>query len=90
MSATISRRDAGVVVCHIGEGSDELFFGYESWRSLLRLQSLDDRTGMPWASTLTCACASCDACRDISIISFALAMSPCCKARPEAFAYIRA
>jgi asparagine synthase (glutamine-hydrolysing) len=33
---------AGVVVCHAGEGADELFYGYPSWRTLLRLQQADD------------------------------------------------
>lgn len=33
-------RDNGVVVCQVGEGSDELFWGYRSWRVSLRLQQL--------------------------------------------------
>lgn len=36
-------RRAGVVVAQAGEGADELFFGYPSWQTLLRLQ---------WANTL--------------------------------------
>lgn len=35
-------RDNGVVVCQVGEGSDELFWGYASWRRALKLQQLDD------------------------------------------------
>ncbi len=31
-------RDNGVVVCQVGEGSDELFWGYPSWKILLQLQ----------------------------------------------------
>jgi asparagine synthase (glutamine-hydrolysing) len=31
-------RDSGVVVCQVGEGSDELFWGYKYWRDSLRLQ----------------------------------------------------
>ena len=31
-------RDAGVIVCQVGEGSDELFCGYPEWRQKLRLQ----------------------------------------------------
>jgi asparagine synthase (glutamine-hydrolysing) len=31
-------RDAGVIVCQVGEGSDELFCGYPEWRLKLRLQ----------------------------------------------------
>jgi asparagine synthase (glutamine-hydrolysing) len=33
-------RDNGVVVCQVGEGSDELFWGYRSWQFSLRLQQL--------------------------------------------------
>jgi asparagine synthase (glutamine-hydrolysing) len=36
-------RDHGVIVCQLGEGSDELFWGYPAWRSTLRLQRLADR-----------------------------------------------
>ncbi|MEK6274449.1 MAG: asparagine synthase (glutamine-hydrolyzing) [Actinomycetota bacterium] len=35
-------RDNGVVVCQVGEGADELFWGYPSWKTLLRLQRYDD------------------------------------------------
>jgi asparagine synthase (glutamine-hydrolysing) len=35
-------RDNGVVVCQVGEGSDELFWGYPSWKTMLRLQQKDD------------------------------------------------
>ena len=31
-------RANGVVVAQVGEGADELFFGYPSWRTLLRLE----------------------------------------------------
>ncbi len=31
-------RDAGVIVCQVGEGSDELFCGYPEWKLKLRLQ----------------------------------------------------
>ena len=40
-------RDAGIKVCQVGEGADELFCGYDNWHSMLRLQQLDRRTGMP-------------------------------------------
>ena len=33
-------RDNGVVVCQVGEGSDELFWGYRYWRVSLGLQKL--------------------------------------------------
>ncbi|HEY3921236.1 MAG TPA: asparagine synthase (glutamine-hydrolyzing) [Gaiellaceae bacterium] len=35
-------REHGVPVAQAGEGADELFFGYPSWRTLLRLQRADD------------------------------------------------
>ncbi len=31
-------RDARVIVCQVGEGSDELFWGYSSWERMLKLQ----------------------------------------------------
>ena len=31
-------RDHGVKVCQVGEGADELFWGYESWKIKLKLQ----------------------------------------------------
>lgn len=36
-----SARDNGVVVCHVGEGADELFWGYPSWKSHLRIANLN-------------------------------------------------
>jgi asparagine synthase (glutamine-hydrolysing) len=35
-------RDNGVIVAQVGEGADELFYGYESWRKLYDLQRYDD------------------------------------------------
>jgi asparagine synthase (glutamine-hydrolysing) len=35
-------RANGVVVAQVGEGADELFFGYPSWRTLLRLQRANE------------------------------------------------
>ena len=34
-------RQQGVIVCQVGEGSDELFWGYEAWKRDLRLQEWD-------------------------------------------------
>jgi asparagine synthase (glutamine-hydrolysing) len=31
-------RDHGVIVCQVGEGSDELFWGYPHWKRMLQLQ----------------------------------------------------
>src|SRR5712692_1653661 len=35
-------RDHGVIVCQVGEGSDELFCGYPIWKVKLKLQQYDD------------------------------------------------
>jgi asparagine synthase (glutamine-hydrolysing) len=35
-------RDHGVIVCQVGEGADELFWGYPGWERALRLQHYDD------------------------------------------------
>ncbi|HYA66280.1 MAG TPA: asparagine synthase (glutamine-hydrolyzing) [Burkholderiaceae bacterium] len=35
-------RNNGVTVCQVGEGADELFFGYPQWRTALRLQQAND------------------------------------------------
>lgn len=34
-------RDHGIVVAQVGEGADELFWGYPSWKTALKLQHLD-------------------------------------------------
>jgi asparagine synthase (glutamine-hydrolysing) len=40
-------RDAGVIVCQVGEGSDELFWGYKYWKDSLRLQRLTNLLPIP-------------------------------------------
>jgi asparagine synthase (glutamine-hydrolysing) len=35
-------RENGVIVAQVGEGSDELFWGYTLWKKLLMLQNLND------------------------------------------------
>lgn len=35
-------RDNGVIVCQVGEGADELFWGYPSWKIKLQLQKAND------------------------------------------------
>lgn len=35
-------RDNGVIVCQVGEGADELFWGYPSWKTRLDLQRYND------------------------------------------------
>jgi len=36
-------RDNGITVCQVGEGSDELFWGYPSWKTMLDLYNLNSR-----------------------------------------------
>jgi asparagine synthase (glutamine-hydrolysing) len=46
-------RDHGISVCQVGEGADELFFGYPNWRRALRLQQLNNAfPSMPWLKRL--------------------------------------
>jgi asparagine synthase (glutamine-hydrolysing) len=40
-------RDNDVIVCQVGEGADELFWGYSHWKTSLRLQTLSDLTVFP-------------------------------------------
>ena len=40
-------RDSGVIVCQVGEGADELFWGYEGWKRSLEIQRLSDRFPFP-------------------------------------------
>ncbi len=40
-------RDSGVIVCQVGEGSDELFCGYPYWKASLRLQRLCNLLPIP-------------------------------------------
>jgi asparagine synthase (glutamine-hydrolysing) len=35
-------KENGVVVCQVGEGADELFFGYPNWQRILRLQKFSN------------------------------------------------
>lgn len=39
-------RDSGVIVCQIGEGSDELFCGYNSWIRKIKLEELNAKYGV--------------------------------------------
>ncbi len=45
-------RDNGVIVCQVGEGADELFWGYPNWRRMLRLQEKDDLPVPRWLKQL--------------------------------------
>jgi asparagine synthase (glutamine-hydrolysing) len=45
-------RDHGVIVCQVGEGSDELFWGYPRWKYVLRLQELDHLPHLRWAKRM--------------------------------------
>lgn len=35
-------RDNGIVVAQVGEGSDELFWGYQGWKTMLKLEKAND------------------------------------------------
>jgi asparagine synthase (glutamine-hydrolysing) len=48
-------RDAGVVVCQLGEGADELFIGYPSWLEALKRQRWDDQRVPNAAKRIACA-----------------------------------
>jgi asparagine synthase (glutamine-hydrolysing) len=45
-------RDHGVIVCQVGEGADELFWGYPNWKQRLQLQRLADLPAAPQLSAL--------------------------------------
>jgi len=40
-------RDNGVTVCQLGEGADELFWGYPNWKRALAMQNLSARWPVP-------------------------------------------
>ena len=40
-------RDNGVTVCQVGEGADELFWGYPSWKQALELQNTANSIPVP-------------------------------------------
>ena len=47
-------RENGVVVCQVGEGADELFWGYPQWKNILRLQkTLNSPFGEPLARLIS-------------------------------------
>lgn len=35
-------RDNGIVVAQVGEGSDELFWGYQGWKTFLKMEKMND------------------------------------------------
>jgi asparagine synthase (glutamine-hydrolysing) len=45
-------RENGVVVCQVGEGADELFWGYPGWKTSLKLQRYSNLPGLGWAKKL--------------------------------------
>ncbi|WP_085906820.1 asparagine synthase (glutamine-hydrolyzing) [Kiloniella majae] len=40
-------RENGVIVCQVGEGADELFWGYPNWMRALKMQNMSDRLPVP-------------------------------------------
>lgn len=45
-------RENGVIVCQVGEGADELFWGYPSWKQRLSLQNASDKFPPGWPKRL--------------------------------------
>lgn len=45
-------RDNGVIVCQVGEGADELFWGYPSWKVKHQLQRYNNIPGFKWLKRL--------------------------------------
>ncbi|MCR9191740.1 MAG: asparagine synthase (glutamine-hydrolyzing) [Gammaproteobacteria bacterium] len=45
-------RDNGAIVCQVGEGADELFWGYSSWKIKLYLQRCSNIPGLKWLKRL--------------------------------------
>jgi asparagine synthase (glutamine-hydrolysing) len=45
-------RDNGVIVAQVGEGADELFWGYQSWKVKLNLQRYNNIPGLRWLKVL--------------------------------------
>lgn len=45
-------RDQGVIVCQVGEGADELFWGYPTWKIKLNLQRYNQIPGLKWLKKL--------------------------------------
>lgn len=40
-------KEHNITVCQLGEGSDELFWGYKTWKDMLNLQNLNDNKFIP-------------------------------------------
>lgn len=51
-------RDNGISVCQVGEGADELFWGYPGWKTALRLQHLNDLPVPNWCKKIGLAAMS--------------------------------
>lgn len=45
-------RDNGVIVCQVGEGADELFWGYPTWKIKRNLQRYNNIPGLRWFKRL--------------------------------------
>ncbi|MCE5249350.1 asparagine synthase (glutamine-hydrolyzing) [bacterium] len=45
-------RDNGVIVCQVGEGADELFWGYPWWKSPLNAANFSDYFLFPWLKNI--------------------------------------
>ncbi len=45
-------RENGIIVCQVGEGSDELFMGYPSWKTMLDLYRLNSKVNSKFLKKL--------------------------------------
>lgn len=45
-------RDNGITVAQVGEGSDELFWGYQAWKTFSKINILNKIPGTMWAKKL--------------------------------------
>lgn len=51
-------RENGVIVCQVGEGADELFWGYQGWKTSLYCQDLSDRFPLSFMKKIGAAALS--------------------------------
>jgi len=45
-------KENGITVCQVGEGADELFWGYQSWKTSLYLQKISDLFPIPFVKKI--------------------------------------
>jgi asparagine synthase (glutamine-hydrolysing) len=81
-------REHGVIVCQVGEGADELFCGYPSWKRVLDLQRLDDLpvpTALKRLTSLTLRAAGRSDSREFEFLQRGIADQPVFWSGADAF-----